>query len=60
MGRPTGAACSPVALQPERPLVVGGRAVRADELAVCDLAGSSDEEGGGPKWGIKKKQAIAL
>ncbi|WIA28507.1 hypothetical protein OEZ86_011050 [Tetradesmus obliquus] len=40
------------------PLRVGGRALAADELAVCDLAGSDDE--GGPVWCVQKKQAIEL
>jgi hypothetical protein len=42
------------------PLRVGGRVLAADELAVCDLAGSDDEEGGGPVWKVQKKQAIEV
>jgi hypothetical protein len=40
------------------PLRVGGRALAADELAVCDLVGSDDEEG--PVWQVQKKQAVEL
>jgi hypothetical protein len=40
------------------PLRVGGRALAADELAVCDLAGSDDDEG--PVWQVQKKAAIEL
>jgi hypothetical protein len=38
------------------PLRVGGRALAADELAVCDLAGSDDE--GEPAWQVHKKPAL--
>jgi hypothetical protein len=39
---------------PAGPLVVNGRAVGADEAAVCDLCDSDDE----PSWQVQKKQAI--
>jgi hypothetical protein len=40
------------------PLRVGGRALAADELAVCDLAGSDDE--GEPDWQVHKKPALEV
>jgi hypothetical protein len=40
------------------PLRVGGRALAADELAVCDLAGSDDE--GEPAWQVHKKPALEV
>jgi len=44
-------------MQPVQPMMVGGRQVAADELAVCDLC-ESDEEGAAPKWQVKKKKQI--
>ncbi|WIA29578.1 hypothetical protein OEZ86_012070 [Tetradesmus obliquus] len=41
---------------PAGPLLVNGRAVGADEAAVCDLCDSDDE----PSWQVQKKQAIDL
>jgi hypothetical protein len=40
------------------PLRVGGRALAADELAVCDLAGSDDERE--PAWQVHKKPALEV
>jgi hypothetical protein len=39
-----------------RQLMVDGRAVGADEAAVCDLCDSDDE----PSWQVQKKQAVDL
>jgi hypothetical protein len=41
---------------PAGPLMVNGRAVGADEAAVCDLCDSDDE----PSWQVQKKQAVDL
>jgi hypothetical protein len=44
--------------QAPAPLRVGGRPLAADELAVCDLAGSDDE--GEPHWQAHKKPALEV
>lgn len=49
----------------DAPLRVGGRELRADEVAVCDLVSSDDEGGGGrggggPRWEVRKKRAIEV
>jgi hypothetical protein len=40
-------------------MCVDGREVGRDELAVCDLCGSDDEDAT-PKWEIKKKPCIII
>lgn len=45
----------------ERPLKVGGREVRPDEVAVCDLVDSDDDDdAAAPKWEVRKRQAVEL
>jgi hypothetical protein len=45
----------------EVPLRVGGREVKADEIAVCDLLDSDGEqEGAAPRWEVRKRQAVDL
>jgi hypothetical protein len=41
------------------PLSVNGRQLAPDELAVCDLR-DSDDDGEGPKWEVRKKQAVEV
>jgi hypothetical protein len=41
------------------PLTVNGRQLVPDELAVCDLCDSDDEEAA-PKWEVRKKQAVEV
>jgi hypothetical protein len=50
---------------PTAPLMVGGRALGADEVAVCDLAGDDDDGGGGGgggagRWQVRKKAAVKV
>jgi hypothetical protein len=43
--------------------MVGGRALGADEVAVCDLAGDDDDDGGGGgggRWQVRKKAAVEV
>jgi hypothetical protein len=44
--------------------MVGGRAVGADEVAVCDLAGDDDDDtdngGGLGRWEVRKKAAVEV
>jgi len=40
-------------------MMVGGRQVAPDELAVCDLC-ESDDEGAAAKWQVKKKQQVKV
>jgi hypothetical protein len=43
------------------PLRVGGREVKTDEIAVCDLLDSDGEEdGAAPRWEVRKRQAVDL
>jgi hypothetical protein len=46
--------------QPVVPLSVNGRQLAPDELAVCDLCDSDDEGGAGPKWEVRKRQAVEV
>jgi hypothetical protein len=46
-------------LQPVIPMTVNGRQLAPDELAVCDLC-DSDEDEPAPRWQIKKKQQIKV
>jgi hypothetical protein len=44
---------------PDAPLVVEGKEVGADEVAVCDLLDSDGEEGAG-RWEVRKRPAVEV
>lgn len=46
-------------LQPIVPLSVNGRQLAPDELAVCELCDSDDEDAA-PKWEVRKKQQLEV
>jgi hypothetical protein len=46
------------ALQPVRPMTVNGRQLAPDELAVCDLCDSDEDDA--PTWQVRKKQQIEV